>query len=131
MVSKDVCSAIVKLLLPRYISFPSGAALREIVDGFEDVYGFHQCAGAVDGSHILSSHCRSVQLTKGWQSIVLQGTVGHFMDGWPGRVHDACVFSSLYQRGQNVSLLPNWKSWLLERICPLCLAIMRIPFYLG
>ena len=52
MVSKDVCSAIVKLLLPQYISFPSGAALREIVDGFEDEYGFPQCAGAVDGSHI-------------------------------------------------------------------------------
>ena len=52
LVSKEVSSAIVKLLLPRYILFPTGAALREVVDGFKNEYGFPQCAGAVDGSHI-------------------------------------------------------------------------------
>ncbi len=52
---------------------------------------------------------------KGWHSIVLQGTVdfrGLFIDlyvGWPGRVHDARVFSnsSLYRKGQRKTLLPN------------------------
>ena len=39
---------------------------------------------------------------------------GLFMDvyiGWPGKVHDARVFSnsSLYQKGINGSLLPDWK----------------------
>ena len=37
---------------------------------------------------------------------------GLFMDiniGWPGKVHDACVFASLslYLKGSNGTLLPN------------------------
>ena len=30
--------------------------------------------------------------------------------GWPGQVHDACVFtnSTLYRKGQGGKLIPNW-----------------------
>ena len=76
VVLKDACSAVVKSLLPRYISFPTGAALREIIDGFKDDLGFPQCAGAVDGSHIpiiSPQECPADYYNrKGWHSIILQ-----------------------------------------------------------
>lgn len=52
LVSMDVCSAIAESLLPRYISFLTGTALREIVDGFKCNFGFPPGVGAVEGSHI-------------------------------------------------------------------------------
>ena len=136
LVTKDVCFAIVKSLLPRYIRFPAGAVLREVIDGFEGFehdLGFPQCAGAVDGSHIpiISPHeCPADYYNrKGWHSIILQGTVDHqgrFIDvyvGWPGRVHDARVFanSSLYQRGQSGNLLPDWKEEIAGKEVPIVL----------
>ena len=38
-------------LLPQFITIPSGAALTEMIKGFEQL-GFPSCAGAVDGTHI-------------------------------------------------------------------------------
>ena len=52
VVTKQVCSAIVTCLLPKYIHIPSGSALTENVEAFKTQYGFPQCVGAVDGSHI-------------------------------------------------------------------------------
>ena len=119
LVVKDVSSAILQLL-PRYIRFPTGDALKEVVDGFKRQYGFPQCAGAIDGSHIpivSPTECPADYYNrKGWHSIILQGAVdnkGRFIDiyvGWPGRVHDARVFanSTLFQRGQTKNLVPDW-----------------------
>ena len=45
-----VCSAIVQVLLPRYIKIPTGDSLKEVVHGFQHKWGFPQC-GAVDGTH--------------------------------------------------------------------------------
>ena len=123
--------AILQVLLLEYIRFLTGPALREVIDGFETELGFPQCGGVIDGSHI---PIISPQLCpadyynrKGWHSLILQGTVdyrGHFIDvyvGWPGRVHDARVFSnsSLYQRGQNGTLFPDWKKEICGKDIPI------------
>ena len=99
---KEVCSALVQLL-PSIINIPSGAALKDVIKGFDDL-GFPSCAGAVDGTHIpIISPCEcpaDYYNRKGWHSVIMQGVVDHkgrFMDiyiGWPGRVHDARVFSN-------------------------------------
>ena len=67
-------------------------------------YRFPQCFGVVDGSHIPivspQYYPADYYNRKGWHSVILQGTVNHlgqFIDvnvGWPGRVHDARVFSN-------------------------------------
>ena len=53
LVTEDVCFAIVKFLLPRYVKVSCRSSLREIIDGFEHDLGFLHRAGAVDRSHIL------------------------------------------------------------------------------
>ena len=75
-----------------------------IVNGFETRWGFPQCVGAIDGSHIPIASPQEYPADyynrKGWHSIVLQGVVDHeyrFWNvnvGWPGRVHDARVLSN-------------------------------------
>ena len=78
--------------------------------------GFPQ---AVGGSHVLiirpqESACDYYN-RKGYYSIIMQGVVGHFMDiyiGWPGKVHDARVFSNLslylYAEANSGNLFPDW-----------------------
>ena len=80
VVTKHVCASIVKLLLPEYIQVPTGAALKEVVEGFKTDHSFPQCAGAVDGSHIpivSPQECPADYYNrKGWHSIILQGNSG-------------------------------------------------------
>lgn len=52
IVTKEVYAAVVDILLPKYVQFQSGENLKEVVDGFKHKFGFPQCAGAVDGTHI-------------------------------------------------------------------------------
>ena len=89
VVMKEVCTAIVECLLPKYIKIPTGATLRENVEAFKTELGFPQCVGAVDGTHI--------------PIISPQECPAETYVGWPGRVHNARVFSnsSLYHRGQS------------------------------
>lgn len=51
LVVKEVCQAVCKILLPKYIKFPQGEDLQKVVDGFKRKYGFPQCIGVIDGSH--------------------------------------------------------------------------------
>ena len=140
VVAKDVCHCIVKLLLPKYIQLPRGAALEDVLRGFKTDLGFPQCAGAVDGSHIpivSPQECPADYYNrKGWHSIILQGTVDHqgrLIDiyvGWPGRVHDARVFanSTLYQRGQNGLLFTDARQLVAGReISPVLLGDPAYP----
>lgn len=124
MITKEVCYHIVRELLPQYIQLPQADALKEVISSFASDYGFPQCAGAVDGTHIPISSPQECPADyynrKGWHSIIMQGTVnnrGLFIDvyvGWPGRVHDARVFanSSLYKKGCDDKLFPS----LVKRI---------------
>ena len=139
VVIKEVCSAIVCTLLPQYIRIPTGQGLRDVIEGFANILGFPQCAGAVDGTHIpivSPKKCPADYYNrKGWHSVLMQGLVnhlGHFTDvyiGWPGRVHDARVFtnSSLYQRGQSGTLFPDWKETIADKNVPI--VILGDPAY--
>ena len=48
----ETCAAITNYLLPRFVKIPNGTQLKEIIDRFENLLGFPQAAGAIDGSHI-------------------------------------------------------------------------------
>ena len=98
----EVCQAIVRVLLRKYIHIPTNAALSSVLSSFARK-GFPQCAGAIDGCHIpieATQQCLpDYHNRKGWHSIILQGVVDHaccFIDinvGWPGR--GASVYISL------------------------------------
>ena len=119
VIVNDVCQAIVKVLLSKYVKFPSGEEIAEVVSGFVSRYGFPQYIGAVDGTHIpilAPEECANAYYNrKGYHSIIIQAVADHyycFTDiyiGWPGSVHDAQVFknSELYMKGQNGTRLPN------------------------
>lgn len=100
----ETIDAIVTKLKGEYIKFPTGQAQRDVINGFESKWGFSQCVGALDGSHILvrppSQNHTDYYNRKGWYSILVQAVVGHvylFRNvnmGWPGSVHDARVFAN-------------------------------------
>ena len=52
VINKEVCMAITTILAPKYIQIPSGNNLKEVINGFEHKWGFPQCGGVIDGSHI-------------------------------------------------------------------------------
>lgn len=115
----EVCTAIVDCLLDKYITLPRGERAMEVVQGFEEVWGFPQCFGAIDGSHIpiLAPHDSATDYynRKRYHSVVLQALVNHeylFMNtyvGWPGSVHDAHILSNsqVFAMGEAGTLAPN------------------------
>ena len=58
----DVCSAIVEKLAPRFITVPCGNELEAVVEGFLSRWGFPQCVGAIDGSHISLCQKKMLQI---------------------------------------------------------------------
>ena len=119
IIVNEVCSAIVTILMPRFIRLPTGGKSDEVVAGFRNRWGFPQCAAAVDGTHIPiiapNEYHADYHNRKGWYSILMQAVVDHdyrFTDvyiGWPGRVHDARVFanSKIFRRAEDNTLFPN------------------------
>uniref|UniRef100_A0A1X7SK58 DDE Tnp4 domain-containing protein n=1 Tax=Amphimedon queenslandica TaxID=400682 RepID=A0A1X7SK58_AMPQE len=99
VVVHETCAAIVSVLMKRFIKFPKGDELNDIVQGCEKKWGLPQCAGAIDGSHIPISapanNHTDYYNRKGFYSVVIQAIVDYrylFCDvycGWPGSVHDA------------------------------------------
>lgn len=125
MVTKEVCAAIVKVLLPRYIRVPVGDELKKVVEGFKDELGFPQCAGVVDGTHIpiISPeeclvdyfNCKGFtpsSCMEWWTTLedLWKCTFGGQEEYMNAR---AFVNSSLYKRGQDGTLFPDWK----ETVC--------------
>ena len=74
VVVHETCTAIIQKLLLLYISFPIGDEVSEVVRGFKEKWGFPQCVGSVDGSHIPvtspSMNHTDYYNRKGWYSIV-------------------------------------------------------------
>ena len=135
----ETCIVIATRLTKKYVRIPQGEMMRKNVDGFETCWGFPQAAGAIDGSHISiirpKESASDYYNRKGYYLIVLQGLVdfkGIFMDvniGWPGKVHDARVFANsiVYTKGNNGTLLPDWKRNLSGVDVPL--VILGDPAY--
>ena len=98
-----VAHAIVDVLGPNHVRWPSHVQHAQHAREVEDEYGLPNVAGCIDGTHIrivpgdarerVYSYCR-----KGYHSIVLQAIAdrrGRFLCtdvGYTGRVHDARVF---------------------------------------
>ena len=115
----EVCKAIVDVLLPQYIRFPTGNRVHDVVEGFSCKWGFPQCVGAIDGTHIPILAPKDNPLDyfnrKGYHSLLMQALVSHdytFLDvyiGWPGSVHDARVLtnSQIFHETEAGRLFPN------------------------
>ena len=85
IIVKEVCNAIVRILQPRYIYFPSGEELQSIINGFERMWGVPQCVGAIDGSHIPvlgpKNHHTDYYNRKGWYSVRLSVSIYQHLCG--------------------------------------------------
>lgn len=115
-IANDVASAIVSKMLPLYIKTPSGEEFKLIIQGFKDKWGFPQCGGAIDRTHIgilaPTNSPADYYNSQGFYSVILQGVVDHRLRlwdinvGWPGKVHDARVvqFSLISQRSLEVKV---------------------------
>lgn len=116
---REVCEAIVDILLPRYIRIPPRDSICRVADGFNARWGFPQCVGAIDGTHIPiiapNENALDYYNRKGHHSVIMQALVSFdytFMDvyiGWPGSVHDARVLtnSRVYLEAEAGTLLPD------------------------
>ena len=112
----ETCKAIIELLLKKYINFPVGHRLQQVIQGFQEKWGVPQCVGAIDGCHVpispLSMCHTDYYNRKGWYSVIIQAIADHnylFTDiyiGWAGSVHDARVFthSTVYEKGREGTL---------------------------
>ena len=120
VVLHEFCQAVVDTMR-EYIAVPAGDRLHSIRDGFQSKWGFPQCIGAIDGTHIPiiapKEHPLDYYNRKGYHSVLMQALVDDqypFLDvymGWPGSVHDVRVLgnSKLYQKCEAGTFLPSWK----------------------
>lgn len=99
---------------------PTGEELDQNILEFETKWGFPQFVGAIDGSHIPikapTDFHTDYYNRKGWYSVILQAVVDSkykFIDinvGWPGKVHDARVFSKYISQWSGRNLVSNPQS---------------------
>ncbi len=52
LIADEFCKAVADHLQPKYIRIPVGQELDTVVNNFRYRWGFPQCVGAIDGSHI-------------------------------------------------------------------------------
>uniref|UniRef100_A0A8C4Y219 DDE Tnp4 domain-containing protein n=1 Tax=Gopherus evgoodei TaxID=1825980 RepID=A0A8C4Y219_9SAUR len=135
IVLMQVCRAINRMLLRRTVTLGN---VQDVVDGFAQM-GFPNCGGAIDGTHIpilAPPHLASEYINwKRYFSMVLQVLVDHrgcFIDtntGWPGKVHDACIFqkSGLFRKLQAETFFPDRKITVRDVEMPI--VILEDPAY--
>ncbi|RXN04613.1 nuclease HARBI1 [Labeo rohita] len=84
LIVNDFCQAMRDELLREYIQFPQLDELQNVIRGFKTRWGFPQCAGAIDGSHIPviapSEDHTDYFNRKGWHSVIFQAVVDHRFD---------------------------------------------------
>ena len=126
----DTCKALVGTLESQYIRFPQDDELIEVIQGFNRKWGFVQCAGAIDGSHIPvrapAMNHTDYYNRKGWYSIIVRAVVDHnylFRNvycGWPGSVHDARVLANslLYSKANAGEILQGNSVTIMGRQIP-------------
>ena len=118
VVITEVCTAICKVLWPKYVQFPKCQEdMRRKFAEFEAKFGMVQCCGCIDGTHVPISRptedSQDYYCYKGFYSLNVQAVCdfrGYFMDvdcRWPGNVHDGKVFSNsainMFLRSDEVS----------------------------
>ena len=99
----DAMLFLIKNKLYTISRLQEGRNLAAIIDGFLERWDLPQCLGAIDGTHIpikAPEHCHTDYFNrKCFHSIIVQAVCDsecRFTDvfaGWPGRAHDARVFS--------------------------------------
>ena len=100
---REVCCAISLHLGPKYIKMPTtNEYVLKAVEEFEKEFGFPQCPGAVDGTHVFikrpSENPTDYLNRKKRYSLNIQAMCDHnfcFTDDvimWPGSVHNAIIF---------------------------------------
>ncbi|OXA48620.1 protein ANTAGONIST OF LIKE HETEROCHROMATIN PROTEIN 1 [Folsomia candida] len=123
-VLKEFCQAVNKLLRPKFLKPPTLDDLNNIVNGFEQLWDFPNCIGALDGSHIpilRPAECGTDYYNyKKYFSIVLMAVADHKYKFWyanvgqAGRNSDSTFFArtKLHERLSNGTLLGG-NSWHL------------------
>ena len=101
---RRVSNALLRCLMLKTITWPTGSRVNTIVSTFKRMAGFVKDIGAIDRSHIpiqgQGEHNEAYINRKEFPSVVLQAVCDHelnFTDcfvGWPGSVHDARVFKN-------------------------------------
>ena len=137
---KEVCQAVWKCL-PTVVRFPEGENLLQIIQCYEEQWGFPMCAGALDGTHIpvlapSQNHIEYVN-RKGQHSIVVKAVVDCYylfrdiVVGWPGSVHDARVLSNsgIFAKANSNQLFQGIPSKLIgdQDVYPLILGDPAYP----
>ena len=133
VVFHETIKAINTVLLPKYLKFPTGQSLKNVVDGFRTRWGFPQCCGAIDGTHIPiiapHEHHADYYNRKCHHSVIMQAVVNYnyrFINtdvGHVGKHHDTHVLweSSLYLKAGSGDLLPRRTEYIDNTEVPLFL----------
>lgn len=138
---KEVCEAI-RRHLSNVIKFPTGVEILQVIQEYENKWGFPMCAGCIDGTHIPilapNENHKDYVNRKGFHSIQMQAVVDSrylFRDvvvGWPGSVHDARVLSNsaIFKKGVDNTLFDGVESRIIQGndVPPLILGDPAYPF---
>ena len=136
-----VCKTIATNLVTAYIRVPqTEEELNQSASQFFNAFGFPQCIGAVDGTHIPIKkpveNAVDYINRKGFHSLNVQGCVDYkycFIDvniKWPGSVHDARVFgnSRLNEMLQD-GTIPQCHKVIVDGEDPVPVCILGDPAY--